>query len=151
ILAEQNRFLLYELRRINEFVRSQQLGAVESVETDQSQTCSSFDYQWSDFYAGVAMSNDEKFMATLPSLICQITDLPREWFPGKKVVDIGCGAGRFSFGLLSLGATVTACDQSESALQRVIDLCRPHAGRLSTRQIDLLSWNDQGEYDLGFC
>jgi len=151
MLAEQNRFILFELRRINESARSEQLSAVDPIEADRLQTCSSFDYQWSDFHTGVAMSNDEKFMENLQSLICQITDLPRGWFSGKSAVDIGCGAGRFSFGLLSLGTKVTACDQSAAALQRVADLCRPYADRLSTRQIDLIRWDEEAHYDLGFC
>jgi SAM-dependent methyltransferase len=42
--------------------------------------------------------------------------LDRGWFPGKRVLDAGCGGGRWSYGLAKLGAHVTAADTNPSAL-----------------------------------
>jgi 2-polyprenyl-3-methyl-5-hydroxy-6-metoxy-1,4-benzoquinol methylase len=151
LLAEQNRFILRELERINETMRYQQLGQTALIEFDSQQTRSSFDYQWSDFHTGVAMADDQAFMRNVPAQICQITDLPASWFPGKRVVDIGCGAGRFTYGLLSLGASVTACDQSAAALRRTAKLCQEFSDRLTTETNNLLEWEAIGDYDLAFC
>lgn len=151
LLAEQNRFILYELRRINEALRYHLLGDPALGESDQLQTLSSFDYQWADLHTGVAMADDKSFMDQIQAQIFQMTDFPADWFPGKRVVDIGCGAGRFTYGLLSLGATVSACDQSEAGLRRTAELCQRFAGRLSIRQINLLEWTEAEPFDLAFC
>lgn len=151
LVAAQNRFILFELQRINETIRYHLLGNIDLAESDMQQTRSSFDYQWADFNTGVAMPNDQEFMRNLSAQLCQFTDLSATWFPGKRVVDVGCGAGRYSYGLLSLGATVTACDQSLAALQRTTELCQEFANRLTTQQINLLEWDTEEQYDLAFC
>jgi SAM-dependent methyltransferase len=90
-------------------------------------------------------------MKNIEAFTCEITGLPRGWFPGKSAVDIGCGAGRFTYALLSLGASVMACDQSTWALERTAQLCGRFGARLTTRQINLLAWDDPAGYDLVFC
>jgi 2-polyprenyl-3-methyl-5-hydroxy-6-metoxy-1,4-benzoquinol methylase len=151
LLAEQNRFILYELNRINESLRYHLMGDTPLDEVDQLQTRSSFDYQWADFHTGVAMSNDAAFMGQVQAQIRQITDLPAEWFPGKQVVDVGCGAGRFTYGMLSMGASVTACDQSEAGLRQTAELCKEFSDHLITKQINLLEWEEAERFDLVFC
>jgi 2-polyprenyl-3-methyl-5-hydroxy-6-metoxy-1,4-benzoquinol methylase len=151
LLKEQNRFILYQLQRINEMMRYQLLGDPTIATHEMHQTRLSFDYQWHELPGGVAMPDDEKFMGEVTSLICQMTALPSDWFPGKQVVDIGCGAGRFTYGLLSLGACVTACDQSPWALQRTTALCQKFDTRFSAQQIDLLGWTQEATYELAFC
>ena len=151
--VEQNRFILYELKRINESLRYHLLcdRNLRGVDQLQMQTRSSFDYQWADFHAGVAMSDDQVFMSQIQRQICNMTDLPAEWFSGKVVADVGCGAGRFTYGLLSMGALVTACDQSESGLRQTSELCREFSDRLLTKRIDLLEWQEIECFDLVFC
>ncbi|MDA1280821.1 MAG: class I SAM-dependent methyltransferase, partial [Chloroflexi bacterium] len=78
------------------------------------------------------------------------TDTAREWFQGKNVVDIGCGSGRFTYGLLKLGANVLACDQSSAGLERTEQLCHDFSDRLQTQRIDLLQWDESGEFDMAF-
>jgi len=150
-LKEQNCFILNELQRINEKMRYQQLEDSTLLGKDVLQTLSSFDYQWHEIPQGVGMPDDQTFMKKIESLICRMTDLAPDWFSGKKVADVGCGVGRFSYGFLSLNAWVTACDQSLAALQRTKELCQRFAERLSTKQINLLEWNEEEEYDLVFC
>jgi 2-polyprenyl-3-methyl-5-hydroxy-6-metoxy-1,4-benzoquinol methylase len=76
----------------------------------------SFGFQWNRFpgtqldsVSGLAVSRD-RFLAQWA--------LPPEWFAGKRILDVGCGAGRFAEVALSLGATVTAVD-----LSNAVDAC----------------------------
>ena len=153
LLLEQNRFILYELRRINEAIRYQLLGdkSESLAQSDVLQTRASFDYQWQDIPGGISMADDKGFMNRIETSICEMTGLPSEWFSGKQVVDVGCGGGRFTYGLLSLGAFVTACDQSAWALERTTQVCAEFGDKLSTRRINLLEWDDIAAYDLAFC
>jgi SAM-dependent methyltransferase len=116
----------------------------------ETQTRASFDFQWAHMASGRGLPTDPAFMAGLEDHISAITRLPREWFAGKRVVDVGCGIGRYSFGLLKLGASVTACDQSEAALAQTAELCAPFRDRLTLKKIDLLEWNEPGDFDLAF-
>ena len=72
-LEEQNRFLLYQVQRINETMRYQLLGDHTLATNEMLQTRASFDYQWHELPTGVAMPDDAQFMQHVTSLICQIT------------------------------------------------------------------------------
>lgn len=151
MLERQNRFMLFELRRINEAFRSHLLDNRSLGEPDKLQTGQSFDYQWAEYSTGVAMPDDPEFMSQIQSQICRMTDLPADWFKGRRVVDIGCGAGRFTYGMLSMGAIVTACDQSDAGLSQTAKLCAGYSDRLALKKVDLLQWDEVGDFDLGFC
>lgn len=43
--------------------------------------------------------------------------LPRDHFRGLRVLDIGCGTGRWSYALAALGARVVAVDVSDAAVE----------------------------------
>lgn len=150
LIEQQNEFLLNEVKHINEQLRYQSLGESALLKTDASRTRASFDHQWDQMAAGASLPSDPAFMAGVQSQICEMTGLTANWFPGKHVTDIGCGVGRFTYGLLSLGARVTACDQSEWALKRTAELCQMYSERLTTRQVDLLHWDEQADFDLAF-
>ncbi len=144
-------FLLNELEHANIAIRHLYHMNPGLSLGDAMQTRASFDYQWKDFHKGVAMPDDQEFMKGIEDRICEFTSFPREWFPGKKVVDVGCGCSRFSNGLLKLGASVLSCDQSDWALSRTADICRDFGGKHQVRKIDLLSWSEPGDFDLAFC
>lgn len=151
LLEVSNQFVLFELQRINEMLRLHLLGDEALSEIDQKQTRASFEYQWADFNTGVAMANDTAFMSQIKTQVCQFTDLPAEWFKGKKIADVGCDSGRYSYAMLSLGASVRAFDQSESGLRNATKLCADFSDRFSTEQINLLDWSGSGDFDLVFC
>jgi 2-polyprenyl-3-methyl-5-hydroxy-6-metoxy-1,4-benzoquinol methylase len=55
-----------------------------------------------------------------PQLVAQWLEdvqLPREYFKGKLVLDAGCGSGRWTYALASLGATVVAVDLTDSGVE----------------------------------
>lgn len=116
----------------------------------RSQTKASFDFQWEHMPSGKSLPTDPEFMAGLEQQLIDMIRVPRDWFATKRIVDIGCGMGRFSYGLLKLGAHVTSCDQSEAALRRTAEICRPFADRSTLKRIDLLEWDEPGDFDLAF-
>jgi SAM-dependent methyltransferase len=101
------------------------------------QTKASFDFQWADIPVGHGMLADPAFRAAATSFVCQFTGLPPEWFPGKRVVDAGCGNGRYSWALCQLGATVLSLDQSDHGLQSTADACRDFPSH-RVMKVDLL-------------
>lgn len=81
------------------------------------QTQNTFEFQWDKLNEGEAMLSDPWFKNQLPNLISDHELLiDRDWFKGRNVLDLGCGGGRWSYGLAALGANVTAVDINESAL-----------------------------------
>ena len=43
--------------------------------------------------------------------------LPPEYFKGKLVLDAGCGSGRWTYAMASLGATVVAVDLTDAGVE----------------------------------
>jgi SAM-dependent methyltransferase len=160
-LREHVEYLDREISRLSAARRRQRWRAARATppsaltETAPSapvaQTKASFEYQWEHMPAGRALPSDAAFMRGLAQQLPDMVQVPREWFAGKTVVDVGCGIGRYTYGLLALGARVTACDQSDTALRRTAELCRPFADRLSLDRIDLLAWDGDADFDLAFC
>lgn len=149
LLRAQTEYLLRETARLAAAGR-REAWMTRRANTQRGQTKASFDFQWEHMPTGRALPSDPEFMAGLEQQLVEMIQMPREWFAGKRVVDIGCGMGRYSLGLLTLGASVTSCDQSEAALRRTAELCRPFAERSTLKRIDLLDWDEAGDYDLAF-
>jgi SAM-dependent methyltransferase len=147
-----NEHLEYLSREVNRLAASNRRAAWHERRgsTLGAQTKASFDFQWEHMPSGRALPSDAAFMRDLEAQICNLTRLPRDWFAGKRIVDVGCGMGRYSYGLLKLGATVTACDQSEAALRRAAELCEPFRDCVSFKRIDLLDWQEAGDFDLAW-
>ena len=116
------------------------------------QTQASFDYQWRALAQGDAMLSDPWFVANVDRIASEdLLAVRRSWFEGRRVLDAGCGGGRWTVGLLRLGARVTAVDASPHSLESTraqAARLAPEAigeGRLETRRVDLLD----PEADLG--
>ena len=150
LMREQNRFLLAEVRKLNEALRSLLSQNPTLRWNDEQQTTASFDFQWNQIPEGRFLPGDREFMQQAADHVVRITGLPATWFPGKKVVDIGCGTGRFSYALLSLGAHVTSVDQSEWACRRTAELCQEFRDRSVVRHLNLLDWTEAADFDLAF-
>lgn len=148
---DQCMYLMDENRRLNEAVRLLQAGDALADASYRSPTKASFDFQWQEMPSGAALPSDESFMAGVGDTICGYTQLESDWFQGKRVADVGCGGGRFTLGLLGLGARVTAVDQSEAALDGMARLCSRYADNLTHQRVDLLEWDSVGDFDLVYC
>jgi SAM-dependent methyltransferase len=114
----------------------------------RSQTLASFDYQWKELPEGGGLVSDEWFVDNVGRIISgELVCLSPEWFSGKRVLDAGCGSGRWTVGLLQLGCEVVATDFSEHAVERtrenVASVCSAdEAARLVARRSDLLNLPD---------
>lgn len=152
-LARTREHLAYldrEVSRVNASARraawhSQRRSALDA------QTKASFDFQWREMPTGAALPSDVAFMRGVERDLCDMLDESKENLAGRHVIDVGCGMGRYTLGLLQLGAVVTACDQSESALRRTAELCQAHSERLTLKRIDLLAWDAVEQFDIAFC
>jgi SAM-dependent methyltransferase len=117
-LEERLQYLLNEVSDLRTQLRH--LTAPKAgAEPDQDQTKDSFSYQWAEITKGKALLGDPEFEAQILNLATKYTDFPKSWFPGKKVLDAGCGIGRWSYAFCKLGADVTAVDQSASGVAHV--------------------------------
>jgi SAM-dependent methyltransferase len=112
----------------------------------QRQTLASFDYQWGHIPAGDAMLSDAWFVDNVDRIVAdELLGIDRRWFEGRRVLDAGCGGGRWTLGLLRLGCRVLAVDASTHAVAATraqMERLAPEAvaaGRLETASADLLS------------
>jgi len=106
-------------------------------------TLESFDYQWEHLPSGLTLLSDNAFREDVARILSQEEIcIDPTWFPGKEVLDAGCGNGRWTYGLLRLGSRVTALDASESACRTVRRQFREER-RLEVVQADLLTLPEQ--------
>jgi len=101
------------------------------------QTRASFDYQWEQLPLGRYNLDHPEFRKEAAGYVQQFTALPAEWFHGKSVLDAGCGAGRYSWAMCTMGARVLSIDQSPHGLGRTERACRDFPGH-RVRQVNLL-------------
>lgn len=114
-------------------------------EVRRRQTLASFDYQWGELPEGDAMLSDPWFIENVDRVLAEhLLGVVPSWFAGRTVLDAGCGAGRWTLGLLRLGCRVLAVDGSPRGVEATraqMERLAPEAvqeGRLETARVDLL-------------
>ncbi|MFQ5991450.1 MAG: class I SAM-dependent methyltransferase [Nitrospiraceae bacterium] len=68
-----------------------------------------------------------RYLRISPSLVegwLRDVQLPREYFKGLTVLDVGCGSGRWTYAMASLGAKVIAVDFSDAAVEVTREVTR---------------------------
>lgn len=89
-----------------------------SIDLSTKQTEDTFSFQWEKLSQGEYMLTDPWFKGEVERIICEEEILVnKSWFKGKRVLDAGCGGGRWSYGLAKMGAEITAVDINTSALE----------------------------------
>jgi len=101
------------------------------------QTRASFDYQWEQLPVGRWNLDHPEFRKEAAGYVRQFTGLPAEWFEGKSVLDAGCGAGRYSWAMCTMGAHVLSIDQSLHGLERTRRACDAFSSH-RVRQVNLV-------------
>lgn len=98
----------------------------QSLMLTTRQTVDTFRFQWSELPEGRYMLSNPWFKENIRSILCeQLLLLKPEWFQGKSVMDAGCGGGRWSHGLASLGANVTSVDINDVAIESAKKAMQP--------------------------
>ncbi|MBN1292796.1 MAG: class I SAM-dependent methyltransferase [Candidatus Latescibacteria bacterium] len=67
------------------------------------QTKDSFEFQWDRLPEGYQLLSSDTWKSAVIDTICNFSDFTAEWFKGKKVMDAGCGRGRWTYGFGKLG------------------------------------------------
>lgn len=145
---EIKEYLLYEISELKRRVRFL-IAETDYYSSVIAQTKNSFDYQWGHVTEGENLLSNPKFVENVQDLIELYTQLPKEWFQGKKVLDAGSGNGRFSYGLASLGADVSCIDQSSNGIENVMKIANDNNFSINFQKQDLLkSFDLANEFDL---
>lgn len=120
-------YLSLEVSRLRSLVRYLSADVINNLPITY-RTRESFDYQWRDSPDGNWTETRPELKLREPNLVLEYTKLPKDWFPGKRVLDAGCGSGRFSWAMASLGAMVYAVDQSEAGVFHTQRACAEFRG-----------------------
>jgi len=104
--------------------------------TRKCRTIEAFEYQWRHLPVGVGLLSDPRFRDDVERILWQEElCLERGWFETKRVLDVGCGNGRWTAGFLGLGCDVTAVDAAPSACEAVRER---FGSRVEVLQADIL-------------
>jgi len=123
----------------------------------QRQTAGSFDFQWRllrEHMESGRAPQDQWGEVVDRLLTHQELCISPEWFPGRRVLDIGCGMGRWLSGFAKLGATVDAVDVSKAACEFLSKSYRHDANvRIVNANLFDLSQTpiEERQYDLVFA
>jgi SAM-dependent methyltransferase len=145
-------YLLDEVSQLRGLVRHLVADKLEALPI-LKQTRESFDYQWRELPEGHAMLSSTTWKAGAPADVSRFTDLPQDWFRGKKVMDAGCGQGRWSyaFGELGVGKLVSF-DISPGGLARTREVTAPFGDRVEVHQKNILQeLGFEQDFDLVWC
>jgi 2-polyprenyl-3-methyl-5-hydroxy-6-metoxy-1,4-benzoquinol methylase/uncharacterized protein YbaR (Trm112 family) len=102
-------------------------GRKDAKESKQIETALSFGYEWSNF--------SEMYEEWETSFLAYMQPHPAEFFRGKRVLDAGCGNGRFAYYAAKYGADVWAIDLSSAV--EVAHRNTTGAGSVQVIQADL--------------
>jgi SAM-dependent methyltransferase len=152
LLEAKVAYLLDEVSGLRSLVRHLVAERLEQLPI-AGHTRASFDYQWRSLPEGHAMLSNPEFKAQVPQQLCQYTDLPADWFCGKKVLDAGCGQGRWTYGFGTLGvATCVSFDISEAGVARTTEIAGAFDGRVQVLRKNILQDLElPAEFDLVWC
>ena len=120
-LEERLQYLLDEVSDLRIAIR-ELTGPKQGSAPKQDQTKESFSFQWAEITEGTHLLGDPAFESTMYELLELYTGFSKDWFEGKRVLDAGCGMGRWSYAMAKIGADVTAVDQSPSGIAHVSKL-----------------------------
>lgn len=135
-INQQLRYLRLEVSKLSSIARYLVADRINNLPI-YMKSMQSFDYQWKGTEDGDWIATRPELKKTEPLKVLEYTKLQPEWFKNKRVLDAGCGSGRFSWSMASLGANVVAVDQSISGVTHTKAACAEFGDRVQVYQHDL--------------
>jgi len=135
-INEQIRYLRLEVSKLSALMRYLDADRINTLPLYVN-TMKSFDYQWKGTEDGNWVETRPDLKQREPRKVLEYTQLEPDWFKGKTVLDAGCGSGRFSWSMASLGANVVAVDQSPSGVNHTKTACAEFGDRVRAFRHDL--------------
>jgi len=108
----------------------------------QTQTEKSFDFQWKNLPEGKDLLSDQNWRDNVEDYILDELEMTREEIKGKKVLDAGCGNGRWSYGFMKLKTEIYGFDISPSA----VNYAGMHIPNVSFKTMNILNIEGLLEY-----
>ena len=90
------------------------------VDEQEEKTRAAFDFEHRQFQRVRYL----RISSTLVDDWLRDVQLPKEYFLGRTVLDVGCGSGRWSYALAMLGARVIAVDFTDAAVDITREVTR---------------------------
>ena len=151
MLEAKTEFLLDEVSTLRQIVRH--VAADKMKEITAQQTLDSFDYQWDAIPEGMAMLDNEAWRKNATRTICDLARKDPTWFAGKRVMDAGCGQGRWTYGFGQLGVgSCVSVDLSVRGLERTRAIAKEIGEHFAVEKRDLLEpLPFAAEFDLVWC
>jgi SAM-dependent methyltransferase len=141
-------------KRLYLFLYNQVHDLEESKEIISSQTIKNFSFQWDKYPEGLYLLSDSWFKKRVADILSsQELLLSKEWFEGKKILDAGCGNGRWSYGFSQLKADVVCVDANKSAIdstKKAISEFNNKQEFIVSKLEDLDQYIEKESFDLGF-
>jgi 2-polyprenyl-3-methyl-5-hydroxy-6-metoxy-1,4-benzoquinol methylase len=146
-------FLIYQNSKIHEKFRQDLLHNFNEKKSNafSSHDLDSFNFQWTSHNQGNLLLSDKAFMADLETTICSYFDVDRKYFEGKKIIDVGAGSGRFTYGFLNLKAEVTAIEPTQGGCEEIKKSCKKFLNKLQVLQKNILLDELPKGFDMVFC
>lgn len=138
-LESKVNYLIYENKKIFLMLRNMQNDFSKPYE-NFSITWDAFNTQWDE----VEIPDINNHMNLCLNLMLEWTKLPKSWFVNKKVLDAGCGTGRFSNGLLQCGANVKSIDLSDYGVEKTIVNCKKY-NHTNVHKVNLLEYTNEDD------
>jgi len=119
----------------------------------QKMTLESFDYQWENLSEAPYLLSDENWRENVSDYILDELELTEEEIGGKRVLDAGCGNGRWAYGFVKLGCETYGFDPSEHGVKYAIDHVQD--GYFNVANVldhqSLLELYPENSFDLVWC
>jgi 2-polyprenyl-3-methyl-5-hydroxy-6-metoxy-1,4-benzoquinol methylase len=148
--AQKIEFLLNEVIELR--AQNQQLLAAINLDRGAMQAKDSFSHQWQELTHSRHLIGDPDFERNMVRLVESYTGLSQSWFKGRTVLDVGCGNGRWSHAFVTLGAKVTAVDQSKTGIDALRKTAEERGVTIEAKTADILDRPlFPGAFDFVWC